>query len=54
MVRFIRILEVPILLLVISIYCFENGSTAMGTFIMVISAIRLFTNHISDDTIYKK
>ncbi len=54
MVKLIRILEVPIYLLVISLCCFENGSPAMGTFIMVISAIRLWTNHITDDTIYKK
>ena len=53
MIKAIRILEVPIYLLVISLFCIENGSTAMGIFLIIISTGRLFTNHITDDTIYK-
>lgn len=50
----IRIIEVPIYLLVIAFFCIENGSTAMGIFLIVISIARLFTNHITDGFIYKK
>ena len=54
MIKAIRILEVPIYLLVIALFCIENESTAIGIFIAIISIVRLFTNHITDDTIYKK
>ena len=54
MIKSLRILEVPIYLLVIALFCIENGSTAMGIFLMTISVGRLWTNHITDDTIYKK
>jgi len=53
-IKAIRILEVPLYLLVISLGCIENGSTAMGIFLMVISAGRLWINHITDDSVYKK
>ena len=53
MIKVIRILEVPIYLLVIALGCIENGSTAMGIFIAIISIVRLFTNHITDEFIYK-
>jgi len=53
MIKLIRILEVPIYLLVISLFCFENNSPSMGTFLILISIARLWTNHITDDTIYK-
>ena len=54
MIKAIRILEVPLYLLVIALFCIENESTAMGIFIILISIARLFTNHITDDTIYKR
>jgi len=38
MIKAIRILEVPIYLLVISLGCFENGATEMGILLMVVSA----------------
>ena len=53
MIKAIRILEVPIYLLVIALFCIENESTAMGIFLIVISIARLFTNHITDNSIYK-
>ena len=53
MIKAIRILEVPIYLLVIALFCIENESTAMGIFIAIISIVRLFTNHITDNSIYK-
>ena len=54
MIKAIRILEIPLYLLVIALFCIENGSTAMGIFLILISIVRLWTNHITDDTIYKK
>jgi len=54
MIKAIRILEVPIYLLVIALGCIENGSTAMGIFLVVISIARLFTNHITDEFVYKR
>ena len=54
MVKTIRILEVPIYLLVIALFCIENGAIGIGIFLMAISVGRLWTNHITDDTIYKK
>ena len=53
MIKAIRILEVPIYLLVIALFCIENEATAMGIFLIVISIARLFTNHITDNSIYK-
>ena len=53
MIKALRILEVPIYLLVIALFCIENGSIAMGIFLIVVSVGRLWTNHITDDIIYK-
>ena len=54
MIKVIRILEVPIYLLVIALGCIENGSTAMGIFITIISIVRLVVNSITDTSIYKR
>ena len=54
MINAIRILEVPIYLLVIALGCIENGSTAMGIFIAIISVTRLVVNSITDTSIYKR
>ena len=54
MTKALRILEVPIYILVIALFCIENGSTAMWIFLIVISIGRLWTNHITDDSIYKR
>jgi hypothetical protein len=54
MIRLIRILEVPLLLLVIAFESIVQGSTSMGIFLIIISIIRLWTNSITDNTIYKK
>jgi hypothetical protein len=54
MIKAIRILEVPLYLLVISLFCFEEGSNGIGSLLMIISIARLWINHITDDTIYKK
>ena len=51
--KVIRILEVPILLLVISMYCIESGDTSTSVFLIIISILRLITNVITDDSVYK-
>tara|TARA_R110002096_G_scaffold160687_4_gene326939 strand:+ start:152 stop:316 length:165 start_codon:yes stop_codon:yes gene_type:complete len=54
MIKVIRILEVPLLLLVISMTCFEFGSTLVGLFLVIISIIRLVVNVITDEFNYKR
>ena len=54
MVKTIRILEVPIYILVIALFCIENEATGIGIFLMAISVGRLWTNHITDEFVYKK
>ena len=48
MKKAIRILEVPILILIIAIFCVEQGNIAMAVFLMLISIARLITNKITD------
>ena len=54
MLKAIRILEVPILLLVIALGCIEKGAIGVSIFLITISILRLWVNVITDDTIYKK
>ena len=54
MIKAIRILEVPLYFLVIALGCIENGSTAMGIFITIISIARLVVNTITDTSVYKR
>tara|TARA_B110001454_G_C12287369_1_gene253748 strand:- start:250 stop:414 length:165 start_codon:yes stop_codon:yes gene_type:complete len=51
--KFIRILEVPILLLAISFGTYVEGGHGMAIFLLVISVIRLWVNVITDNTIYR-
>jgi len=53
MVKMIRILEVPLLLLVIAIGCIEEGLIGTSIFLIAISVTRLIVNVITDDFIYK-
>jgi|TARA_R110002050_G_scaffold6317_1_gene26370 hypothetical protein len=53
MVKMIRILEVPLLLLVIAIGCIEEGLIGTPIFLIAISVTRLIVNVITDDFIYK-
>ena len=53
MIKIIRILEVPIYLLVIALYSYANGSNLVGNVLIIISLLRLFINHITDDSVYK-
>jgi len=50
----IRVLEVPLLLLVIALGTFDQGSPAMAIFLLVISTARLVVNVITDEFIYKR
>ena len=45
----IRILEVPIMLLIIAMGCIESGIIGTGVFLIIISILRLITNVITDD-----
>ena len=54
MAKAIRILETPIYLLVIALGCYEMGAGGTAIFLTLVSAARLFTNVITDDSVYKK
>lgn len=47
MKKLILILEIPIYLLVIGMFCFEQGNSIMGIFLLGLSIIRLCVNHIT-------
>ena len=53
MIKIIRILEVPIYLLVIAVGCYESGSDKIGTVLVILSILRLWINHITDENVYK-
>jgi len=53
MVKYIRALEVPFYLLVIAIGCLENGSKGIAIFLVIISILRLLSNVLTDNFIYK-
>ena len=53
MKRFIRILEVPLYLLTIAMACIEMGHTGTAIFLIIVSAARLYVNHITDESCYK-
>jgi hypothetical protein len=53
-IRAIRILEVPIYLLVIALFCIENEATIMGIILVIASIARLIANVITDEYVYKK
>jgi len=55
MKKFIRILEIPIYLLIISMTIYEiEGTVAVSIFLVLVSIVRLFTNIITDEFIYKR
>ena len=55
MIRLIRILEIPIYLLVISMAVWEiEGNITVSIFLVVVSMVRLFTNIITDEFVYKR
>jgi len=54
MKKLIRILEVPLYLLVIAIMSLEHGQTGVSIFLILVSMIRLWVNHTTDDYNYKR
>ena len=54
MKKYIRALEIPIYLLVIALFCLENGDKAIEAFLLIVSVGRLIVNVITDESIYKK
>jgi len=54
MAKAIRILEVPIYLLVLAMWCYELGAPGTALFLILVSFARLFSNTITDESIYKK
>ena len=54
MAKAIRILEVPIYLLVLAMGCYEVGAPGTAIFLVIVSSARLFTNTITDNSIYKQ
>ena len=47
--RLIRILEVPIYLLVIAMMSLEHGQIGVSIFLILVSMIRLWVNHMTDE-----
>jgi len=54
MIKAIRILEVPLLLLTIAFGCMQEDAITTAVFLIVISIIRLIVNVITDSSIYKR
>ena len=54
MKKYIRALEVPLLLLAIAYGCYDNGLFVLPIILCIISIIRLVVNVITDEFIYKK
>jgi len=54
MIKYIRILEVPLLLLIIALDSYNNGLPIATTFLILISIVRLIVNVITDGFIYKR
>ena len=52
--KYLRALEVPFYLLVIALFCLENGDKAIAAFLLIVSVGRLIVNVITDEIIYKK
>ena len=53
MKKLIRIVEVPCYLLTIATACIEMGYTGTAIFLIIVSAARLYVNHITDESCYK-
>ena len=53
MLKAIRILEVPLLLLIMAIGCIQEEAIITSIFLGIISITRLIVNMYTDDIIYK-
>jgi len=54
MAKVIRVLEVPLLLLIMAVGCAEEGAIGITIFLTAISVTRLIVNVITDEYIYKR
>lgn len=54
MKKYLRALEVPFYLLVIALFCLENGDKSIAAFLLIVSVGRLIVNVITDEFIYKR
>jgi len=45
--KLVTILEIPIYLLVIGMFCLEQDNVGIGVFLFFISIIRLWVNHLT-------
>jgi len=54
MAKTIRVLEVPIYLLIIAMACLELEAGGVAILLILVSIVRLFSNVITDSSIYKK
>tara|TARA_R110001606_G_scaffold312370_1_gene459095 strand:+ start:206 stop:370 length:165 start_codon:yes stop_codon:yes gene_type:complete len=52
--KYIRALEVPFYLLVIALFCLENGDKVIAAFLLIVSIGRLVVNVATDEFIYKR
>jgi|TARA_R110000744_G_C19256673_1_gene550890 hypothetical protein len=53
MTKIIRILEVPLLMLVMAIGTYSEGSFKTAAALLAVSITRLIVNTMTDDSIYK-
>ena len=53
MTKIIRILEVPLLMLVMAIGTYSEGSFKTAAALLAVSITRLIVNAMTDDSIYK-
>jgi len=54
MIKAIRILEVPILCLIMALACIQQGAVTISIFLGAVSVTRLVVNVYTDEAIYKK
>ena len=53
MKKYIRALEIPFYLLVIALFCLDQGNTFVAVFLIFISVGRLIVNVMTDEFVYK-
>ena len=54
MKKYIRALEVPFYLLIIAYACVERGNMGIAILLGIVSVLRLLTNVLTDEFIYKR
>tara|TARA_R110002074_G_scaffold347186_4_gene517555 strand:- start:2329 stop:2478 length:150 start_codon:yes stop_codon:yes gene_type:complete len=49
MIKAIHKIEVPVYLLALGVGCMNNGQDGLGTFLIIISLVRLWINWMKDE-----